>query len=991
MASEVKGFARLFKLGEELAAAAEAAKAAHIVQEAARAGHVAQEVAKAAHIAEEATKAARIAEEAARAARIAKETAVAGHAMELDRVAVRAAEAAEAAAARAAAAQVKARQIADLEKGAAAAARAEGAVSAAREAQRIAGKAEQAVVDIAKAERLAAERAAVAAANARRLEQGAVAAANARRLEQGAVNARRLEQGAVNARRLEQGAVNARRLEQGAANARRLEQGAANARRLEQGAANARRLEQGAANARRLEQGIASGNVRKGTLLTQPRQAVAFPEPTGTRGFATRPGGPLSAARKTAGDAVAASKQISEEQAATMAVKDLVGDGKKISTERYKQLVEEYFTALKSKKPTNIRSIELMKKGTLGPIKDADIIRQIILQELKKTGHILGVGEAVAPRLAERASAVVGHLAEANALDLGEAGVEAAGLLRRGSPAGANLGRAAQEAAQAGRVAEAAEAGRVSEEAAAAVARAPAVTAETARAIETATAGITSPLKQAGKVAEKLGESAKSIEVAATGLKGEAKAAQELAAASQGSTAAAAATKLEKEAQIAARVTTPAEAAEMGSQLGGVPASDAKVVGDASVSWYERIFGKTSIIYLTKEGMAAAAALSNAEVIARKGSGLSFLQYIMAYTPYGRSMSGFIDAVKIGAANISRFERFGLNMITGANVVATLPKYNKFAEDNIRVLLEHATSSQISRLTSVFTPQRMANFKTALLRVFQTNPVDASLVLDAMLTHIIPNSKYNVELIDALISIMKKNPSKAIDEMLKIDGLITADAIRTIGASAAAYHKGMGWFKSKSYYSLLAAGLGSSVLFLANYNNIPDMKTFAEEVYWGKEKVAEQLEDDPNYSTIKKRAANLRKAATLAVVRQFDPEYAAELEEQQAAANEAAAAAKAAREEAKKTWFAYIKRQIGIDESVNGRKKQKNLEKMGKSAGPILAAAAAGAAAKALGADSSVAAAAAAAAAAAVASGFGPTQGQQGQQGQRGQQPRLRF
>jgi len=955
MASEVKGFARLFKLGEELAAAAEAAKAAHIVQEAARAGHVAQEVAKAAHIAEEATKAARIAEEAARAARIAKETAVAGHAMELDRVAVRAAEAAEAAAARAAAAQVKARQIADLEKGAAAAARAEGAVSAAREAQRIAGKAEQAVVDIAKAERLAAERAAVAAANARRLEQGAVAAANARRLEQGAVNARRLEQGAVNARRLEQGAVNARRLEQGAANARR----------LEQGAANARRLEQGAVNARRLEQGIASGNVRKGTLLTQPRQAVAFPEPTGTRGFATRPGGPLSAARKTAGDAVAASKQISEEQAATMAVKDLVGDGKKISTERYKQLVEEYFTALKSKKPTNIRSIELMKKGTLGPIKDADIIRQIILEELKKTGHILGMGEAVAPRLAERASAVVGHLAEAEALDLGEAGVEAAGLLRRGSPAGANLGRAAQEAAQAGRVAEAAEAGRVSEEAAAAVARAPAVTAETARAIETATAGITSPLKQAGKVAEKLGESAKSIEVAATGLKGEAKAAQELAAASQGSTAAAAATKLEKEAQIAARVTTPAEAAEMGSQLGGVPASDAKVVGDASVSWYERIFGKTSIIYLTKEGMAAAAALSNAEVIARKGSGLSFLQYIMAYTPYGRSMSGFIDAVKLGAANIARFEVVARNTITGANVVATLPKYNEFAEQTIRMILEHATSSQISRLTSVFTPQRMANFKTALVRVFQTNPVDAGLVLDTMLTHIIPNSKYNVELIDALINTMKNNPSKAVDEMLKINGLITVDAIKTVGASAAAYHKGMGWFKSKSYYSLLAAGLGSSVLFLANYNNIPDMKTFAEEVYWGKEKVAEQLEDDPNYSTIKKRAANLRKAATLAVVRQFDPEYAAELEEQQAAANEAAAAAKAAREEAKKTWFAYIKRQIGIDDSVNGRKKQKNLETMGKKAGPILVAAGVGVAATTIGIPPPLAAALGSAAAAA--------------------------
>jgi hypothetical protein len=405
----------------------------------------------------------------------------------------------------------------------------------------------------------------------------------------------------------------------------------------------------------------------------------------------------------------------------------------------------------------------------------------------------------------------------------------------------------------------------------------------------------------------------------------------------------------------------------MGRVLGGVPASDAKAAGDASVGFYERIFGKTSIIMVTPEGVTAAAKLlgKNVIVIPRKQTAISLFEYIKGFTPYGRAMSTLTESFKLGASNIARFEIVARNIVSGANAVGALPKYNLFAERSIITILEHATYGQVSKLCSVFTPERTVAFKTALVRVFQTNPVDAGLVLDTMLLHVIPNSKYNVELIDALINVMKTNPGRAVDELLKINGLITADAIKTVGASAAAYHKGMGWFKSKAYFSLLAAGLGSSVLFLANYNNIPDMKTFAEKVYWGKEKAAEELEENPNYSSIKKRAADLRKAATLAVVRQFDPDYAAELERQQGAANEAAAAAKAAREEAKKTWFGYLRKQIGIDDSVNGRKRQENLEKMGKKATPILVAAGVGVAATAVGIPPPLAAALGSAAAAA--------------------------
>ena len=869
------------------------------------------------------------------AARIAEATRIAARALELERVAAEAARLEKIAA-----------EAATAKKIAQTAARVEGTAAHIAEAERLAAKAAEAERLAAKA--VAAEKKALQFAE---FERGVAKAAEAERLVAQGANAEKKALQFAEAERL----------------AARAGQ-AAEAERLAARAGQAVEEERLAASAvRRAER----AGITTGSPFTQPRQAgVNLAERRGALGFATkptRPPGPLNRLRAAAAETVAAEaaqvRKYTEAEISAMSgakLKELVGEGKAVSQERFNRLVSEHFEKLKSADLDPLKTSNPVKweakwekvaKEGLGPIKDRSTIIKLITEALKEEGKLVKAGEEVVPRLLGRN---VPKLVVPGAHFVEEAAEEAGNLaagLRRGAPAAINAAEAvALKATQEAVAAKAIE-----------------VTGETAQAVKTAVEGVQGPLKKAAKVAEQLGASAKSAEGAARVLEGEARAAQEAAAFSRGSTAVAAAAQLEKEAQTAARVTTPAEAAEMGRVLGGVPASDAKAAGDASVGFYERIFGKTSIIMVTPEGATAAARLlgKNVIVIPRKQTALSLFEYIKGFTPYGRAMSTLTESFTLGASNIARFEVVARNIVSGANAVGALPKYNLFAERSIRTILEHATYGQVSKLCSVFTPERTVAFKTALVRVFQTNPVDAALVLDTMLLHVIPNSKYNVELIDALINVMKTNPGRAVDELLKINGLITADAIKTVGASAAAYHKGMGWFKSKAYFSLLAAGLGSSVLFLANYNNIPDMKTFAEKVYWGKEKAAEELEENPNYSSIKKRAADLRKAATLAVVRQFDPDYAAELERQQGAANEAAAAAKAAREEAKKTWFGYLRKQIGIDDSVNGRKRQENLEKMGKKATPILVAAGVGVAATAVGIPPPLAAALGSAAAAA--------------------------
>jgi hypothetical protein len=684
-----------------------------------------------------------------------------------------------------------------------------------------------------------------------------------------------------------------------------------------------------------LQSGVKAQLRQKGRLLTESRQA-AITAPTGSRSFASK-ASPFNKARQNA-------VIFNEEQFAKF-VKDK-------TAEQLKELLPlERQIALGIKNMTSARK--------------QDILR-VVTEEFRKTGQLRTISLNPKQLVAEEVKGAQG----AAAADEFEEGAQVIrGARARAAPieAAAEANAAAASAASKGRGV-ASKTKRIEKEltgASKAIQEELKVAAGKVQAAETDLGIATAKLK----VAEESGVSTAEarIEMAAANERALV-AYREMntlnaQASSVGSTAAVAGASLERETAALAARTTPAEAAKLGESL-DVSAAEAKSVGDASLSFYERIFGKSPIVIVTPEGAAAVKrTFAGAEVVISEGeNAVGLLESVKAYTPYGRALSRLTETFKIGVRNIGRFEIVARNIL---NVPRNIKKYNDFVNQSIKILLEYATKGQIENLLTVFRPQRMIDFKIGLVRVFQTNAVDAGLILDTMLLHIIPKSNYNIELIDALINTMKNNPSKAVEEMLKVNGLIRDDAIRTIGASAQAYHKGMGWFKSKAYYSLLFGIGGASVLFLANYNNIPDMKTFAERVYWWKESAEEDLEENPNYTELRKKASAFRKGITLTVIRQFDPEYADELERQQEAANASAAAARAAREAAKNTWMGYFLRQLGLDDSVEGRQRKEQLEKMGKKAGPILIGASVGVGAAAAGIPPPAAAALAAAATAA--------------------------
>ena len=696
-----------------------------------------------------------------------------------------------------------------------------------------------------------------------------------------------------------------------------------------------------------LQSGVKAQLRQKGRLLTEPRQAL-ITAPTGSRSFASK-AGPFNKARQNA-------VVFNEEQFAKF-VKDK-------TTEQLKAMLPiERQIALGIKNMSSANKQEVLRAVT-AEFRKTGQLRTISLNPKQLVaGEVEGAqGAAAADEFEEGAQVIRGARARAAPIQaVAEANAAAVSAASRGKGVASKIKRVEKELTGASKAIQEelkVAAGKVSAAEADVVTAAAKLKAAEETGVASATAEARIEMAAANERALVAYREMNTLNAQASSV---------------GSTAAVAGASLERETAALAARTTPAEAAKLGESL-DVSAAEAKSVGDASLSLYERIFGKSPIVIVTPEGAAAVKrTFTGAEVVISEGeNAVGLLESVKAYTPYGRALSRLTDSFKIGIRNIGRFELVARNIL---NVPGNIKKYNEFANQSIKMLLEYATKGQIDNLLAVFTPQRMIDFKIGLVRVFQTNTVDAGLILDTMLLHIIPKSNYNIELIDALINTMKNNPSKAVEEMLKVNGLIRDDAIRTIGASAQAYHKGMGWFKSKAYYSLLFGIGGASVLFLANYNNIPDMKTFAERVYWWKESAEEDLEENPNYTDLRKKAAAFRKGITLTVIRQFDPEYAAELERQQEAANASAAAARAAREAAKNTWLGYFSRQLGLDDSVEGRQRKEQLEKMGKKAGPILIGASVGVGAAAAGIPPSAAAALAAAATAAAKPNEEPKRG----------------
>ena len=288
---------------------------------------------------------------------------------------------------------------------------------------------------------------------------------------------------------------------------------------------------------------------------------------------------------------------------------------------------------------------------------------------------------------------------------------------------------------------------------------------------------------------------------------------------------------------------------------------------EAATKLYADFTGKADPILLTKEGLAAE---GKAEALPEgKESAVSLLERVKAYTPYAKALTALSGNLTLAKKNVNTFRVLAVNI---ADEAQAMKKYNTLVSDGLKIILEHTTKRDIDKLLKVFTPQRMINFKAAMVTMFSRSPSDAATIFNLMVTHIIPNNNYDEKLIDSLIIQIRLHPADAVEEIRKLAASIIAEEVKTLAAKIQAAEKGKGWFKMKTFYTLLLAGGGCVVLFLANYMNTPDLKSFAIAVGDKKEELFKMLEGNPDYKTAVGVGNSIRDSILIHVLKQAPPE-----------------------------------------------------------------------------------------------------------------------
>jgi len=246
----------------------------------------------------------------------------------------------------------------------------------------------------------------------------------------------------------------------------------------------------------------------------------------------------------------------------------------------------------------------------------------------------------------------------------------------------------------------------------------------------------------------------------------------------------------------------------------------------------------------------------------------SLLEQVKAYTPYGQALRKLTENITITKPNVSRFEIIAKNI---AHEGRAIKNYNKLINEGLNVVLANAEKKQIDNLLKVFTPQRMFDFKTTMVSLFSYSVTDATIVFNATLTHIIPKSRYHAAQIDEFLLRIRLNPAEAVSELQKLSMLTTGETVKILSASEQAKEKGMGWFASKGFYTLLFGVGGGSVLFLANYMNTPDMASFAAKASNVKANVSNSLLKNPTYQSVAEAGRELRDRILVDVLKQTPP------------------------------------------------------------------------------------------------------------------------
>ena len=341
----------------------------------------------------------------------------------------------------------------------------------------------------------------------------------------------------------------------------------------------------------------------------------------------------------------------------------------------------------------------------------------------------------------------------------------------------------------------------------------------------------------------------------------------------------------------------------VGELLPGLEKADA-AAGEAAVM-YSTFFGKSGPIIPTKEGLGAAQAEAAGFKlnVPKDINAVSMLESVKAFTPYGMALQKLSGNLRLAKKNVDAFRVLAINI---ADESAAMVKYNSLVDNGLKVILENSTQVQISKLITVFNPQRLIEFKSAMVTLFSHSITDATTVFNIMITNIIPRAKYNEKLIDSLIAQIRIHPEGAVAEFQKLSGMVLAEEVKTLAAAAQAVQKGSGWFRIKSFYTMLLGAGGATVLFLANYMNTPDMKSFALAVGDAKNDMMGELEQNPSYQKMAAVGTSLRDGILVKVLQQLPP----------------VAAADEALVPAKPSWYGFFMKRLGYnpDKSEDRRK-----------------------------------------------------------------------
>lgn len=160
--------------------------------------------------------------------------------------------------------------------------------------------------------------------------------------------------------------------------------------------------------------------------------------------------------------------------------------------------------------------------------------------------------------------------------------------------------------------------------------------------------------------------------------------------------------------------------------------------------------------------------------------------------------------------------------VTNKNITG----FEESALDTLKVILENTSRREVVEMATVFTPQRMRRFKNALFNVFVTNPHDAKKVLDIFFSDILARRHFSPGSIDSLITAMQIEPSKALDIIRSESSKISTVQSELSTQKEIAEAKGMGWFRARTFYVLLLAGLGAIPLFIMFWNGIYTPESF---------------------------------------------------------------------------------------------------------------------------------------------------------------------